>query len=430
MADNKLFSMESEEAVLSMILKNPELIHHTCGLDSFMFSANPHIALFTEMKQLAEKQQTPDPTLILASLESRNALDSVGGKFYIEKLLKKEYNESTFPEFCKFVVDSYKARSLLSMASGIKASSLNSETIDEVITSMRRGLDGLMEMRQGSATFHVADLVKDTYTEILARRSKPGIRGTTWGVTSLDNATGGKSPGDLIAIGGRPGAGKTALICNSVLADALAGVPSLLITREMRPLELMERLISIETGLPNTNIRLGVLKDSQVKQIYDSLDRIRKLPIYLDANFRTSDPYYLESLVNKYHNKYGVQNVYFDYVQIGTERDDNQTQEIGRLTRLFKLMANDLGICSIILSQLNRQVETRDDKRPMMSDFKQSGAIEEDSDFVIGLYRDEHYNKETKHKGIMEYLILKHRNGPVGTVTLRYEGNTYKISEA
>jgi replicative DNA helicase len=394
-----------------------------------MFSAEPHIALFAEAESLAERQQVPDPTLIIASLESKNALDSVGGKHYITRLASKDYKEENFPEYCKIVVDSFKGRSLLSMASGIKKEALNSETIDDVIGKMRRGLDDLVEMRGGNGVLHLSDLTAKTFDEIVARTKNPGIRGISWGVPSLDKVTGGKSAGDLVIIGGRPGAGKTSVICNSILADAYQGKPSLLIEREMRPSELLERLVCIETGIPSTNLRLGALDQGQIDALYASMNKLKKLPIYLDANFRTNDPYYIESTVNKFRNKHGIEVVYLDYIQILTERDEGQTQEIGRFTRLFKMMANDLNICNVVCSQLNRQVESRDDKRPMLSDLRQSGSIEEDADFVIGLYRDEYYNKDTKFKNMMEYIILKHRNGPTGTVTVKFDGPTYKISE-
>lgn len=136
----------------------------------------------------------------------------------------------------------------------------------------------------------------------------------------------------------------------------------------------------------------------------------------------------MKSTINKYHNLHGIKNVYLDYIGLLVERDDNQVNEIGRFSRLFKSLSNELAICSIILSQLNRGVESRENKRPMMSDLRQSGNLEEDADLVIGLYRDEYYNKETRYKGLMEFLVLKNRNGPPGTVTLKFEDSTNKVT--
>lgn len=430
MAEEKLFDVSSEIIVLANILQTPSLIHQTNGLKFYMFSATPHATLFQEMEELREKNLVPDPELLVESLRSKNALDAVGGKKYIETIRAKEVKPETFKHFVELVVSSYKGRSFISILSGVDRNKINASNLDEAISTTRRALDGLVEMNGGSSTVHVSDIAASTYAEIIGRMDDPGIRGVSWGVSSIDNATGGKSPGDLVIIAGRPGAGKSSVICNSIMADAVEGKPALLISREMRPQELMERMISIDTGIPSTNIRLGVLSNDQVKAIYDSLARIKKYPIYIDFNFRLSDPYYLESTVHKFRNEKKIEVVYVDYIQILADRDENQTQEIGKITRLFKLMSNELNICSILCSQLNRKVEERDDKRPMLSDMRQSGAIEEDADFVIGLYRDEYYNPETKYKNMMEYIILKHRNGPPGTVTVKFDGPSYRISEA
>lgn len=430
MAENKLFSPESEEAVISLVLKNPHLYYNANGLRSFMFSADPYINIYTEIESLSEKNQVPDATIVLASLEAKGALDSVGGKTQITKLLSKEYKEENFSEFCDIVIKSYMGRQLIGMASGLKKEALNTETINDAIVHFRNGLDDLMGLRGGNHTLHVSEITMEVFNDIMARLDTPGIRGISWGVASIDKVTGGKSPGDLVVIAARPGIGKTSAICNSIWADALAGKPSLLISREMKPKQLLERLISIDTGIPSTNIRLGVMTQTQINQTKDSLAKIRNYPIYLDGDFRANDLYYMESTISKFKKKHAIETVYLDYLQIATDRDEYQTQEIGRFTRRFKLMSEDLNICSILLSQLNRKVEERDDKRPMMSDMRQSGAIEEDADFIIGLYRDEYYNKETKYKGLMEYLILKSRNGPTGTVTVKFDGPTYRIVEA
>lgn len=429
MSDNKLFSSSTEEAVLASILQRPNLIHSVNGLRHHMFSSLSYSNLFKEFEDLKDRSLLPDPVLVLGDLEAKNELDKVGGKSFIDLLLKREVNEDSFKALVEIVVTSYKARSFISVLSSVKKDDLNISNVDDLISRTRKGLDSLIQMRENKAVFSLDEIMNAGYDEIMARLSNPGVRGTTWGLSSVDTATGGKSGGDLWVISARPGMGKTALVCNSVLADGMAGVPSLLIEREMRKQELIERLISIHSGIHNDNIRLGVLNKEQIKKIKDSAEYLRTLPIYLDVNQMANDPMYFEGTVNRYHDKYGVQNVYLDYLQISTERDNEQVQAIGRLTRLSKLMANDLSICMILLSQLNRNLEAREDKRPLLSDMKMSGAIEEDADFVVGLYRDEQYNKETKAKGLMEYIILKHRNGATGTLTVEYDGPTYRISE-
>lgn len=430
MSDTKLFDTNSEAIVIATILQNPSLVHSMDGLRAYMFSSIPHVTIVQEFEELKEKQYLPDPDLVIASLESKQILEKAGGKNYIDILLKKEVKSESLTEFIGIVIASYKARSFISVLSGVKKDNLNSTNIDETISATRKSLDTLIEMQAESSIVSLGEVTKEAYDEIMSRTEKPGIRGASWGIDNLDKATGGKYGGDLWVIGGRPGQGKTALICNSLLADAEAGIPSLILEREMRRQELIERFICIKTGIPNTNIQLGILDNKQREHIRDTLADLKKLPLYIDTNFALNDPLYFESVIQKYVHRNGVKNIYLDYIQIATERDDGQTQAIGRLSRLGKLLANELNICFIMLSQLNRAVEAREDKRPIMSDMKQSGALEEDPDFVVGLYRDDYYYKETKNKGLMEYIILKHRNGPPGTVTLRFNGATSKIGEA
>lgn len=430
MTDIKLFSTDTETSVISGILKCPGYVHSTDGLRFYMFSSTQFQVIFQEFEELKEQQLLPELQVFISSLESKNLLEKAGGRKYLEQLAsKEEISEESFKKLVSITVASYKARSLLSITSGVSKSTLNADSIDESINQVRKSLEELVGIGGGSYTIHLSEIAKETYDEILARTQSPGIRGVTWGVPSIDKITGGKSKGDLIIVAGRPGSGKTSVACNSILTDALVGSPSLLISREMKPNQLLERLISIDTGIPSTNIRLGVLSPEQMKTIYGSIAKIKELPIYLDYNYRCSDPFYLESTITKYVRQYNIENVYLDYIQMSTERDEGQTQEIGRLTKLFKGMSNDLDICSILLSQLNRNVEARDDKRPLLSDMKQSGAIEEDADFVVGLYRDEYYYKDTKAKNTMEFIVLKHRNGPVGTVLTRYDAPTYRMSE-
>jgi replicative DNA helicase len=430
MAEKTIFSNDSEVAVLSIILKNPDMVHELDGLKSFMFGSNVHISLFAEIQEMIEKQIRTEPALIIAQLEANNTIGLVGGKRYIEQLCTYDYNKDTLSEYRNIVIKAYKARSLISIGASVSnVDRVNIDSVDEQISSVKKALDGILEVRGGSQTIHIGDSVKGVYEDIVAGLTKSGLRGSSWGIKSLDAATGGKCAGELIVIGGRPGQGKSSVIFNSIYNDALAGVPSLLFEREMRTQEVTERLVSLDTSIPITNIRLRILSEKQIKQIRESLERIKTLPIYIDTSYRSTDPYYIESTVNKYRNLHDIKVVYLDYIQILVDRDDNQTNEIGKYSRLFKTLANELDICTIMASQLNRAVELRDNKRPILSDLRQSGNLEEDADIVVGLYRDEYYNKETRFKNLLEFAILKYRNGPPGVTTVKFENETNRISE-
>jgi replicative DNA helicase len=425
-----IFSNDAEVAVLSIVLNNPDTVHELDGLKSFMFSSTPHQNLFLEIESMVERQVPTEPALIIAQLESSDTISKIGGKKYIEQLVNFNYNKDTIADYRNIIIKSYKARSLISLGASVSTvEKVNIDNVDEQISQFKKSLDTLLEFRGGLQTIHVGETTKAVYEEIVARSENPnGIAGVTWGIKDLDDATGGKCAGDLWVIGGRPGMAKTALVVNSILADAKVGVPSLLFEKEMRTQQLVERMIAVESGIPITNLRLGILTKQQVALVYDTLAEIKKYPIYIDTSYRISDPYYVESTINKYHNLHGIKTVYLDYIGLLVERDDNQVNEIGKFSRLFKSLSNELAICSLLISQLNRGVESRENKRPMMSDLRQSGNLEEDADLVIGLYRDEYYNKETRYKGLMEFLVLKNRNGPPGTVTLRFEDSTNKVT--
>jgi replicative DNA helicase len=424
---NKLFSQEPELAVLSIVLRNPKLAFDLGNLRSFMFSATALSIIAAEIENLLQKQLVPDPELLINSLDASGNLTKVGGREYIEQIIGLDkYNSESLHEWVSFVISGYKARSFISTVSSIKPENMTLDNVEDSISTVRRTLDTLMESSGGTDTVHIGDSIKKALDEIVARTSAPGIRGYSWGISDIDVATGGKSAGDFWIIGGRPGQGKTALICNSILQDGKNGIPSLIFEREMNYQTMLERLVAIDTGISLQNIRLGVLSSEQIKLIASSLARIRQYPIFLDTSYN-SDLYYLQSTISRYKKLHNVGVVYLDYLQILANRDDNQTQELGKISRLLKLSTLEHNICVIAASQFNRSLEARDNKRPMMSDLRQSGNLEEDAEYVIGLYRDEYYNKETKHKNIMEFIILKARNGPVGTLSLKFEPESNRI---
>jgi replicative DNA helicase len=416
---DKLFSTEHEIAVLSTILKNPDL-YYGADIRFFMMSAVPHQLIYQEIEVLNSKQLVSDLQMVSNSLDSSGNLSKVGGREYLDYLAAQDFKVENFKEYCNLLIRSYKGRVFVSEASKVKPDSLTLDNIDATIMSFRKTLDTLTEVSGGGGTVHIGDSIKKSFDEIVARTNNPGVRGHSWGIKDIDVTTGGKSPGEWWIIGGRPSQGKTALLCNSILEDGKNNVPVLFFEKEMNYQSLVERLVAIDSGVSIQNIRLGILDKKQVDKIGESMRKIREYPIFIDTTFN-SDIHYLESTIYKYKATKNIGVVYLDYLQLMAERDDNQTHELGRISRACKLLANDQGICIIGASQLNRGVEMRDNKRPMMSDLRQSGNLEEDADFVVALYRDEYYDKETKYKNLMEFIILKARNGPVGTITLKFD---------
>jgi len=228
--------------------------------------------------------------------------------------------------------------------------------------------------------------------------------------------------------GARPSIGKTALLVKSGLAGASAGVPFLLVNREMTILPLLERIYSVLTGISFSNIRLGKVTEDEIKRIQVAREYIRTKPFYID-NTWSGDEHVLYNIIRKFHHKVGIRIVGIDYIQLLAERDENSTATLGRISRNIKLLSGELGLTTIVLSQLSRDVEYRDDKRPLMKDLRQSGNLEEDADIMASLYRDEVYTANSPLAGIMEFIIRKQRNGPIGTCHLKFDGETVNVSD-
>ena len=188
----------------------------------------------------------------------------------------------------------------------------------------------------------------------------------------------------------------------------------------------MFRLLSMETEIPYRNIKTGELKDYRMVQLKAMIKKLGQYPLYVDSNYY-GDIHYIVSSIRKYHKLHGVRIVGIDYAQLLTDRSKDQVAELGKISRELKLLALDLGITVILLSQLNRKAEEREDRRPILSDLRASGNLEEDADVVIGLYRDELYNRGSKFEGKIEFLLIKQRNGPLGNYIFDFNGKCVQI---
>jgi len=419
-----LFNADAETAILSILLKNPEKIYDVKYLEYFMFSSTPNQHLFNEMETLRNLNYIPEYNLLVAHLNQDQKLDIVGGIDYLNYLYSLTYDVNNFQEFEKIVLNSYKARSLMMLSSKIPDLVIKESDIDGAIDYIRSVVDKLLDHFKGENTVKLTDAMRSAWNRLLALAQSENKIAYTTGLKNLDGATGGYIPGDLWIIAGRPGMGKTAFMCNSILT----GIPTLIFSREMSKEILIYRLLSIKTGIPIFNIRFGMVNQKELDQIAKSMEEIKDLPIFIDTSF-ISDLGYIVSVIRKYKKNYDIKTVHVDYIQLLAERTMESTHELGQISRAFKLLSNDLDMTSILYSQLNRLVELRDDKRPILSDLRQSGNLEEDADLALFLYRDIIYNKEAKDKKALELLIRKHRNGPIGLVNAVFDDDTNRITE-
>jgi replicative DNA helicase len=295
-----------------------------------------------------------------------------------------------------------------------------------VISRTSKFLDSLSIIGSHEEVVYIGDIVDTTINQIRERAKNPGVQGITTGFPTIDRDTTGYCPGELWYIGARPSMGKTTFLHRSLLEIAKTGVPVLLINREMYLNNVTERLLSVISRVPFHNIRSGFLADGEMPRLEMSSKLLQELPIYIDNNW-TGDENYLLSTVRKYHQLKKIRIVGIDYIQLLVPRSDESLQELGRLSRSLKLLSGELGITVIVLSQLNRKVEERPDKRPQMHDLRQAGYLEEDGDYMIGLYRDEFYRANSPDAGKVEFIFRKARNSIPDTYILNFDGATVTI---
>lgn len=268
------------------------------------------------------------------------------------------------------------------------------------------------------------------------KKSKIWTSNVDWQVTGIkiekdkvDDYYGFTLDGDgLFLLGDMTVTHNTAIMCNCVLNNSRTGAKSLIFEHEMDKQSIVERFLAIDCGMPIINIRMGNLDNSELERINKMFLSYKELPIFLDTNFG-SDMEYVKSTIRKYHKLHNINLVYIDYLQLLVPRTANMTMDLGAVSRDMKILATQLDISIILLSQLNRAVETRDDHRPNLSDLRQSGNLEEDADIVAMLYRDEMYNEDSDKKGVMEFIIRKHRNGPLGMFPLNFKKDTNKVTD-
>lgn len=430
----ELNNLEAELAVLGIILNNPDLADGV-QLKPFMFGTGPLVVIYDCINSLVSQGLVPDFSLVSSKLKADGNLDKAGGLEYLDDIYKDlSYSTDNLQAYCNQVESAYKARSIISLTTAMGAKAKNTNDIDSVITELETGIANIQDNASSDGFSHISDVTKDAWKALEERLKDPGVPGITTGINTLDLLSGGYRANKLWIVAGRPGIGKTSDMCNSVLKCAeelqLRGENEhvIIFSLEMSKKELIYRMLSVYTKVPNQDIIFGTLTQEQVDAIRSGMVYLNTLPIIIDDFGYTQQDRFI-SVIRKVNRTKKIRIVFFDYLQLGTDRDEGQTSAIGRLTKAGKNIAKEFECTVVFYSQLNRMVELRDDKRPILSDLRQSGNIEEDADIVKFLYRDEYYNKDTKYPGVMEQDLKKNRDGRVGMFTVKFTGETMTVEE-
>lgn len=424
---------ELEEAVLGAIMIEQDAINEIIDiLKDESFYVDAHQRIYRAIRLLYQNQAPIDLLTVTEHLKKLGELDAAGGPFYIAQLTNKVGSAANVEYHARIIAEKHIQRMLISSSTEIiKDAYEDSTDVFELLDKAEKSLFSIAENNLKRSSEDITSLVMSELKEIDIRmqNSQDHLNGVPSGFLELDRATGGWQKSDLIILAARPAMGKTAFtLALARNASVDHKKPVAVFSLEMSNAQLVQRLISMETQIAAEKIRRGTLEDYEYQILTSKIDNLKNASIFIDDT-PAINVFELRSKCRRLKQQHDIQMVVIDYLQLmsgSAENKGNREQEISQISRALKGLAKELEIPIIALSQLSRAVETRGgDKKPILSDLRESGAIEQDADIVIFLYRGEYYGIETdvdgqSTKDIAEIIIAKHRNGPVKTVRARF----------
>jgi replicative DNA helicase len=420
-------NLDAEASVLGGILLENEAINRVLEvIMSDDFYRESHRKIFRAMLGLSERSEPVDLITLSEFLKTKGELEAVGGSAYLASLAGTVPTSANIAYYARIVREKSILRHLISAATEIATHGFDEHgNVDEFLDEAEKVIFDISEKKVKSSFVMVGDIIKDSIktVEKLYER-KEMVTGVPTGFKDLDELTAGLQPSDLIVVAGRPSMGKTAFCLNIAANAAFTGVGVAMFSLEMAKEQLVLRLLCSEARVDNSKVRAGYLGDRDFPKLVMAAGRLAEAPIFIDDTPAIS---VLElrakarRLVRDRERKVGL--IMVDYLQLmrGMGTAQNREQEISEISRSLKALAKELSVPVIGISQLNRRVEDRGDKRPMMADMRESGAIEQDADVIAFIFREEVYNPKTEDKkGVAEVIVAKQRNGPINTVELAF----------
>ncbi len=434
-------SIEAEQSLIGgLLLDNTAWDRVGDAVSEADFYRDDHRRIFIHIRKLVESGRPADVVTVYESIEKSNEVDQTGGLSYLGEIANNTPSAANIRRYAEIVRERAVLRKLVTVGDEIAASALNpagrdvkqlldvaEQKVFEIAEAGSRTTQGFQSIRPllGQAV----DKIQDLYD----RDNPSDITGTPTGFTDLDKMTSGLQPGDMVVIAGRPSMGKTAFALNiAEYVGVEMGLPVAIFSLEMSGPQLAMRFLSSVGRLDQTRIRTGKLNDEEWDKMTVALGKLHDAPIHIDETgaINATD---LRARARRLHRQCGKLGlIVIDYLQLmsSTKDGENRATEISEVSRSIKALAKELQVPILALSQLSRKVEERNDKRPLMSDLRESGAIEQDADIILMMYREEYYKPDTQDKGVAEVIIGKHRNGPTGTVKLTFLGEYTKFVNA
>jgi replicative DNA helicase len=426
-------NLVAERSVLgSVLLENHAIDEVGDILKADHFYSDVHSIIYAAILKLNEATTKVDAVTLAEELDKRNQLEDIGGVPYILEILEAVPHAAHAKYYAEIVRDKWIQRTLTNVCTEVLRDCYEgADDTSDVLQKAERGIFDILENQEINQKLSMDDIMMETLDRINSRLGKDGsISGLSTGFTELDRQTNGFQPAELVILAARPSMGKTALVCN--IAEWCAGAgetATLIFSLEQSKLELAERFLCIRAKLDGHRLRKGQLEPDERHALLEASSELSRLPLFIDDQpGRTVGQISAICRRLKRRNQLGL--VIIDYLQLIEPEDKraNREQQIAQITRRLKGIAKENKLPLIALSQLNRGVELREDKRPRLADLRESGAIEQDADIVMFLHRPDAYNPEDR-PGLAEIIVAKHRSGPTGIVNLQWRKESMRFDD-
>jgi len=424
----------AEKVVLSSLLISSEAIEislRNIKIETFYFKN--HQEIYRAIIFLYQNKTPIDIITLTTFLQDNGLLEEIGGLNTLTELVNQVPNLTYLDQYIRLLQDKFLRRTLIRLGyKAINSGYITSIPLENILNDLETQLFNLTNKTENYQILSSAELLSNIFLELKQKSSKRSLPGLTSGFYNLDLITQGFQKSDLIIVAGRPAMGKTAFCLNVALSVVKSSnLPILFFSLEMSKEQLMYRLLSNETQINNTILRNGNINKQDWLKLSQTIKTLSRLPIFIDdtPDLSIQDIRLKIKKIIFEQTKIGL--VVIDYLQLMQSskiKIDNRVQELSQITRTLKAVAREFNIPIIALSQLSRNVENRVNKRPILSDLRESGSIEQDADLVLMLYRDNYYNSNTVKDDIAELIIAKHRNGPIGIVNLKFDAKYTKFS--
>lgn len=428
-------SREAEEAVVGAVLINPEVYYDVAQfLQAEDFYIYRHKWIWEAFTSLHEQRTPIDLLTINEELDRKGQLNEIGGPAYLTALVNQVPTSLNAESYGRIVESHSIRRKMINAANAIASLAYNeNSTVDNVMDEAEKAVFNVSERRLKHDVQPIRAVLSEYYDRIddLAKRDEE-IFGVPTGFIDLDKMMGGLQPSDLLIIAGRPGQGKTGFLLSVAKNAAQTHKKHVAIfSLEMSNEQVVQRLIAQQTGIDSHRLRTGKLQENEWPLFAQAVEVMSDTHIFLDDTPAIT-PLQLRTKCRRLHLEHHLDLIIVDYLQLmgGDTRNENRVQEVSYISRNLKVLARELNVPVLAAAQLSRAVEQRSDKRPVLSDLRESGSLEQDSDIVMFIYRPDQYEKDTVKQNVAEIIIAKHRNGPVGSVELIFRNALAKFENA